>query len=99
MGVWKPVGVSGDRSNPGGPIIRTPADASSLGMAFQLETSPDGGRRFSFVGPRCQALNGVAPEAVMADPATFYELILPEHREAFASSEAQAISLVQPFDV
>jgi PAS domain S-box-containing protein len=68
-------------------------------MAFQIETSPGGGRRFSFVGPRCLPLNGVAPEAVMADPAALYDLILPEHREAFAVAEAQAIALLQPFDV
>lgn len=99
MGVWKPVDVSGDKPSPGGPIIRASADATSLGMAFQIETSPQGGRRFTFVGPRCKAVNGVTPEAVMADPAVLYNLILPEHREAFAAAEAQAIALMQPFDV
>src|SRR5215218_1638447 len=99
MGVWKPVDVSGDKPSPGGPIIRASADASSLGMAFQIETSPDGGRRFTFVGPRCLAVNGVAAEAVMADPSILYNLILPEHREAFAVAEAQAVALMQPFDV
>jgi PAS domain S-box-containing protein len=68
-------------------------------MAFQIETSPKGGRRFTFVGPRCLTLNGVAPEAVMADPAVLFNLILPEHREAFAAAEAQAVALMQPFDV
>lgn len=99
MGVWKPVDVSGDKPSPGGPIIRASADATSLGMAFQLETSPDGGRRFSFVGPRCLSVNGVSAEAVMADPDLLYDMILPEHREAFAAAEAQAIALLQPFDV
>jgi PAS domain S-box-containing protein len=68
-------------------------------MAFQIETSPNGGHRFTFVGLRCLTLNGVSPEAVMADPAVLYNLILPEHREAFAAAEAQAIALMQPFDI
>ncbi|MGH6910889.1 MAG: PAS domain-containing protein, partial [Phenylobacterium sp.] len=68
-------------------------------MAFQIETSPEGGRRFTFVGPRCFAVNGVEPEAVMANAAALYNLILPEHREAFAAAEAQSIALMQPFDV
>lgn len=99
MGVWKPVDISGDKPSPGGPIIRASADASSLGMAFQIETTPQGGRRFTFVGPRCLAVNGVPPETVMADPQALYNLILPEHREAFAAAEAQAIALMQPFDI
>jgi PAS domain S-box-containing protein len=68
-------------------------------MAFQIESFPDGGRRFTFVGPRCLAVNGVAPEAVMADSAALFDLILPEHREAFAAASAQAVALTQPFDV
>jgi PAS domain S-box-containing protein len=68
-------------------------------MAFQIETSASGGRRFTFVGPRCFAVNGVEAEAVMADPGVLYNLILPEHREAFAAAEAQAIALLQPFDI
>jgi len=99
MGVWKPVDVIGDKPSPGGPIIRSSADAASLGMAYQIEASKDGTRRFTFVGQRCQAVNGVPAEAAMADPAVLYNMVLPEHREAFAAAEAQAIALTQPFDV
>jgi PAS domain S-box-containing protein len=99
MGVWKPVDVTGDKPSPGGPIIRSSADAASLGMAYQIEASKDGTRRFTFVGQRCQAVNGIPAETAMADPAILYNMVLPEHREAFAVAEAQAVALTQPFDV
>jgi len=35
----------------------------------------------------------------MADAATLYSMILPEHRAAFDAAEAQALATLQPFDV
>ena len=49
-------------------------------MAYVLATDPDGSRRFVFAGPRCQGVNGVPAEAVMADANLFFDMILPEHR-------------------
>ncbi|HEY2356918.1 MAG TPA: PAS domain-containing protein [Phenylobacterium sp.] len=83
----------------GAPIVRSPIDASSLGMAFILESKPDGARRFVFAGPRCLGLNGVTGEAAMADPTLLYDMILPEHRKVFDETEAYARKTVQPFDV
>src|SRR6185437_13178886 len=68
-------------------------------MAFQIEGKPDGSRRFTFVGQRCLAVNGVPAETAMADAATLYSMILPEHRAAFDAAEAQALATLQPFDV
>jgi PAS domain S-box-containing protein len=82
-----------------GPAVRRPPEAAALGMAYQVIISPEGERRFSFVGQRCLALNGVTAEAAMANPALLYEMILPEHRDAFASAEAEAIAAKQPFDI
>jgi PAS domain S-box-containing protein len=82
-----------------GPIVRSAADASALGMAFVLETRPDGGRRFIFVGPRCLGVNGVTGEAAMADASILFNMILPEHRAAFDAAEAEALATIQPFDV
>jgi PAS domain S-box-containing protein len=81
------------------PIVRSAADATALGMAFLLETRPDGSRRFLFAGPRCLAVNGVEGTAVMADPAVLYDMILPEHRAAYAAAEAEAVARLEPFDV
>ena len=48
------------------PVVRSAADAAALGMAFQIEGKADGSRRFTFVGQRCLAVNGVTAEAAMA---------------------------------
>jgi len=58
-----------------------------------------GFRRFTFVGQRCLALNGVTAEAAMADPNLLYDMILPEHRPAFLAAEAQALAELRPFDI
>lgn len=80
--------------------LRHVAEASPLGMAYQIIASPDGSqRRFSFVGQGCEALNGVSAEAAMADPSALYDLILPEHRKAFLRAEAEALAERRPFDI
>jgi PAS domain S-box-containing protein len=82
------------------PPLIAAADATAIGMAFQIVASADGAeRRFLFVGQRCLALNGVTAEAVVADPALLYDMILPEHREVFQAAEAQALAERRPFDV
>ncbi|MFL5298070.1 MAG: sensor histidine kinase [Phenylobacterium sp.] len=88
-----------DKLGTGEPIVRSAADATPLGMAFQLEATADGARRFTFVGQRCLAVNGVAAEAAMADARLLYDMILPEHRAAFDAAEAEALASGQPFDV
>lgn len=82
-----------------GPAVRREPDAGALGMAYQVIVAPDGTRRFSFVGQRCLALNGVPAEEAMANPALLYEMILPEHREAFLAAENEAIAAGKPFDI
>lgn len=79
--------------------MRSAADASALGMAFQAETRPDGARRFTFVGQGCLAVNGVPAEAALADPNLLYDMILPEHREVFHATQARALADLTPFDV
>jgi PAS domain S-box-containing protein len=81
------------------PIVRSAVDATALGMAFQIEAKADGSRRFTFVGQRCLAVNGVTAEAAMADAASLYNMILPEHRAAFDEAEAQALARLEPFDI
>lgn len=83
----------------GNAIVRPAADANALGMAFILESRPDGSKRFVFAGPRCQYVNGVSAEAAMADANLILDLILPEHRAAFDAAEAQARVGLSPFDI
>lgn len=81
------------------PAIRRATDMDAVGMAFQIIHQPDGERRFSFVGQRCLALNGVPAEAAMADPDLLYDMVLPEHQAAFAAAEAEAMAAMKPFDI
>ena len=81
------------------PIVRSAAGATALGMAFQAETRPDGTRRFTFVGQRCLAVNGIAAEAAQQDPQLLYDMILPEHRDAFYAAQDGALKAVRPFDI
>jgi PAS domain S-box-containing protein len=67
------------------------ADNLPSGMIFQIVTSADGSsHRFSFVSSRCEQLNGVTAEQAVADPHMLYNLIAPDHREAFRAAEAEA---------
>ena len=79
--------------------MRSAADATALGMAYVLESRPDGQRRFVFAGPRCLGVNGVTAETIMADAQVFFDMILPEHRAAFEAAQADAVASLQPFDV
>jgi PAS domain S-box-containing protein len=83
----------------GDAIVRSPADASALGMAFVMESRADGSRRFIFAGPRCLGVNGVEAEAIMRDPQVFFDMILPEHRASYAEAEARSLATLEPFDV
>jgi PAS domain S-box-containing protein len=81
------------------PVVRSPADAAALGMGFQMEQKPGEPRRFTLVGPRCLAVNGVTPEAVKADASVLLGQILPEHRAAYAAAEAEAARTLTPLDI
>jgi PAS domain S-box-containing protein len=76
------------------------AQALDLGVAYQVQVPPDGrGRRFTYVSENCEALTGVSAEAAMADWNRLYELILPEHREAFDRAEEAALAGAGRFEI
>lgn len=70
--------------------LRALADNLPYGMVYQIVRRADGERRFAFVSSQCKALNGIDAETAIADPASLYNLILPEFRESFAAAEAEA---------
>ena len=68
------------------------AETMSLGMTYQLAASPDGSqRRFTHVSENCQALTGISAEMMMADPTSFFRLVIPEHRELTHRVTTEAI--------
>ena len=92
--------VSGHNEIGGEPSFRAMAEAIGLGMAFQIAVPADRTtRRFTYVSPSCQALNGVSAEAVMADGRALYDMILPGHAERFLAAEEAAFAAKTPFDI
>lgn len=82
------------------PAFGAMAEALGLGMAYQIRVPPGGGeRRFTYVSSNCLALNGIAAEQALADPAALYDMILPEERAAFAQAEAAALDGDGRFEV
>lgn len=77
-----------------------PMQSPAYGMAFQIRGDADGKtRRFSYVSPSCEALNGIPAEAALADPMALYSLIPPEHRQRIFAAEQQAAETLTPFDI
>jgi PAS domain S-box-containing protein len=94
------MGELADRAAGDAPSFREMADALGLGMAFQILAPPDGrGRTFTYLGDSCRELTGVDPDAATADAALLYGRILPEHLEAMAAAEAQALAQLKTFDI
>lgn len=91
---------SGEDVGAAGPPFRAVAEALGLGMAFQIAVPADRAtRKFTYVSPNCQALNGVSPEAVLADGRALYDLILPEHAKRFLAAEEAAFAAKAPLDI
>jgi PAS domain S-box-containing protein len=94
------VDVSGNSEMGGEPSFRTMAEAIGLGMAFQIAVPADRAtRRFTYVSPNCQALNGVSAEAVMADGGALYDMILPAHAARLLAAEEAAFAAKGPFEI
>lgn len=80
--------------------FNTVAEALGLGMVFQIHADRAGAtRRFTYVSPNCEALNGVPAESALADFEALYGLIVPEHRELFQAAESAALAGDGRFDV
>ncbi|MCC7266103.1 MAG: PAS domain-containing protein [Caulobacteraceae bacterium] len=77
-----------------------PMQSPAYGMAFQIRGEADGKtRRFVYISPSCEALNGITAEAALADPMALYSLILPEHQERVFAAEQRAVETLTPFDI
>ena len=80
--------------------LRAVTDHLPSGYVYQIATPRDGAsRRFLYVSQGLERMTGMSAEAVLADPAAAYGLILPEHRGRVAEAEAVAIRDLTPFDV
>ncbi len=59
--------------------------ANIPGMVYQLAQDPSGRFKFLYVSGGCMALLGIAPDALLADPRSFVNRVLPEDRTTLES--------------
>ena len=72
----------------------------AYGMAFQLKLGPGAStRRFVYVSPSCEVLNGVTAEAALADPMALYSLVDPAYMPAILEEERRSLESLTPFDL
>jgi len=60
--------------------------SNTPGLVYQFQSRPDGQVAFTYLSEGCQALLGVSPEQLRAEPEHFLGLILPDDRESYLES-------------
>lgn len=87
-------------ARPGRGDFETLMQSPAYGMAFQLRLGPGAStRRFVYVSPSCEVLNGVTAEAALADPMALYSLVDPAYMPAILEEEQRALQTLTPFDL
>jgi PAS domain S-box-containing protein len=71
--------------------LRNLADNLPNVMVYQAMATPDGGRRFTFVGRGVERLNGITVEELLADAAILYRQMLPEYQALVSAREEEAL--------
>ncbi len=71
--------------------------ANLPGMVFQCLILPDGGFRFPFVSEGCQAIYGLTPQEITADPSLIVSTIHPEDRDSFTESVGETFRCLTPW--
>jgi PAS domain S-box-containing protein len=77
---------------------RTLADNLPSGFIYQIVHAIDGTSRFTYVSGGVEALCGVTPGEVVANPAMLHGLIVEEDRALLRAAEEDAIRDRRPFD-
>jgi len=67
------------------------------GMFYQVVTTADGSRRFTYLSDSVEQLYGVSPEQAMADPSVIYQQIHEEDIHALMVAEREAITALRTF--
>ena len=79
--------------------FRALADNLPDGVVYQLERTPEGGRRFLYASAGSERLNGIHASEALANPLAFYDQILPEYRPLMAEAEAKSIAEGSTFKI
>jgi len=60
--------------------------SNTPGLVYQFTLQADGSVAFPYLSEGCQALLGLSAEQLSAEPALFFDLILPEDRQSYMES-------------
>ena len=71
--------------------------ANLPGMVFQCVLLPGGGFQFPFVSEGCQAIYGLTPQEITADPSLIVSIIHPEDIDGFARSVGETFERLTPW--
>ena len=71
--------------------------ANLPGMVFQCVLHPGGGFEFPFVSEGCQAIYGLTPQEITADPSLIVSIIHPEDIDGFARSVGETFERLTPW--
>lgn len=72
--------------------------ANTPGLVFQFLLQADGAISFPYLSEGCQALLGISPESLRADPTRLSALVLPEDRDSYGSSMTTSASSLRSWN-
>ncbi len=67
-------------------------------VIYQLAMYPDGERKFLYISENVKEINGVSPDAVLADVNIMYSQILEEYRDLVTSKENEALATMDTME-
>jgi two-component system cell cycle sensor histidine kinase/response regulator CckA len=71
--------------------------ANAPGVVYQYVFRPDGSQAFTIVSEGTRELFGIAPEAILQDPAAIFGRIHPEDLPGLSASGAEAVAALAPW--
>jgi PAS domain S-box-containing protein len=71
--------------------------ANAPGVVYQFVYRLDGSKGFTFVSEGARRIFGVAPEAMLANPAALFGLVHPEDRHEFYATGTAAVAALAPW--
>lgn len=77
--------------------LRRLGDNLPNGVIYQVARELDGRMRFLYVSAGVERVNGVSPQAVLADPMLLYNQLLDEDRQRVAAAEAESFNTMKVF--
>jgi PAS domain S-box-containing protein len=79
--------------------LRALGDNLPGGIVYQVVREPNGAMRFLYVSAGVETLHGVGAEAVLANSATLYDLLLAEDVPALRAAELTSFETKTPFKI